>query len=115
MNLLKDIEKRNLEFKRDKSISKLQLTNDKFNLPKKLLKSTLEYFLEIKRLKLKINLNKYKLENKFLFKLSGLISKYYNKKVEFNIVNLKSLANNNDIFTELLTRKVKIEKTNPLF
>jgi hypothetical protein len=83
-------------------------------LPKDIINDSKDFFLKIRRLKLKINLNKYKLENKFLFKLSRLISKYYNKKVEFNIVNLKSLANNNDIFTQLLTQKLKKERSNPI-
>ena len=47
-------------------------------------------------------------------KLSELISKYYGKKVEFNIINLKNVAYNSDIFTEILTLKVKKEKSNPM-
>src|SRR5208282_3377768 len=39
--------------------------------------------------KLLLNLNKYKFEDIILLRLSPLISKLYNKKVEFNIVNLK--------------------------
>ena len=39
-----------------------------------------------------------------------LLGKYYGKKVEFNIVNLKCIAYNSDIFTEILTLKLKKEK-----
>src|ERR1700712_556250 len=71
-------------------------------------------FSTIRRLKLKLSLNKYKFEEKLLYKLSLLISKYYGKKVEFNIVNLKSIAYNSDIFTEILTLKLKKDKSNPM-
>jgi hypothetical protein len=91
----------------------LLLKNESILWSKDTINKSKKFFLKIRKLRLKINLNKYKLENKFLFKLSGLISKYYNKKVEFNIVNLKSLASNNDIFTELLTQKLKKEQTSP--
>ena len=98
--------------KNNKKITAMPL--DKQLLSKDTINKSKNFFLKIRRLRLKINLNKYKLENKFLFKLSTLISKYYNKKVEFNIVNLKSLASNNDIFTELLTQKLKKEKSSPI-
>jgi hypothetical protein len=68
----------------------------------------------IRKLKLKLTVNKYKFEEKFLFKLSTLISKFYGKKVEFNIVNLKSISYNSDIFTEILALKLKKEKSNPM-
>lgn len=57
--------------------------------------------------KLLLNLNKSKFENKFLFKLKPLVSKLYNKEVEFNIVNLKTLYLNSDIFTEAIALKLK--------
>ena len=68
----------------------------------------------IKRYRLRLSLNRYKLEEQFIYKLSQLISKYYGKKVEFNIVNLKSIAYNGDIFTEILTSKVKKEKSSSI-
>jgi predicted transcriptional regulator len=67
----------------------------------------------IRRYRLRLSLNKYKFEEIFLYRLSKLISKYYGKKVEFNIVNLKSIALNGDIFTEILTKKIKKERSNP--
>jgi hypothetical protein len=68
----------------------------------------------IRRYRLRLSLNKYKFEEVFLYRLSKLISKYYGKKVEFNIVNLKSIAFNGDIFTEILTKKIKKERSNPM-
>jgi len=68
----------------------------------------------IRRLKLKLNLNKYKFEEKFLYKLSKLISRFYNKKVVFNIVNLKYVMYNSDIFTEIFSSKLRNLKANPL-
>jgi hypothetical protein len=65
-----------------------------------------------RRYKLKFNLNKYKFQENFLYLLSSLISRYYNKKVEFNIVNMKSIVLNSDIFTYILTRKLKNKKAN---
>ena len=52
-------------------------------------------------------MNKYKFENKFLSKLNPLIARFYNKEVEFNIVNLKTLYLNSDIFTEAISLKLK--------
>jgi hypothetical protein len=69
----------------------------------------------LRKYRLRLSLNKYKLEDKFLFKLSQFIGKYYGKKIEFNIVNLKSIAYNGDIFTEILTSKVKKEKSSPIW
>jgi hypothetical protein len=57
--------------------------------------------------KLLLDLNKSKFENKFLSKLKPLISKLYNKEVEFNIINLKTLYLNSDIFTEAISLKLK--------
>jgi hypothetical protein len=57
--------------------------------------------------KLLLNLNKSKFENKFLSKIKPLIAKFYNKEVEFNIVNLKTLYLNSDIFTEAISLKLK--------
>jgi len=57
--------------------------------------------------KLLLNLNKSKFEDKFLLKLKPLISKIYNKEVEFNIVNLKALYLNSNIFTQAISLKLK--------
>jgi hypothetical protein len=84
-----------------------------------ILNSSVKYILYkelllIKRYKLKLSLNKYKFEEKFLHILSKVISKFYNKKIDFNIVNLKSIVLNSDIFTEILTLKLKNKKANPI-
>jgi len=57
--------------------------------------------------KLLLNLNKYKFEDLFLSRLSPLISKIYNKEVEFNIVNLKTVYLNSDIFTQAIALKLR--------
>ena len=77
-------------------------------------KKVKKVFSTFRRLKLKLSLNRYKFEEKFLSKLSQTISKYYGKKIEFNIVNLKSIAYNTDIFTEILTIKVRKPKSSPM-
>jgi hypothetical protein len=61
----------------------------------------------IRKHKLKLNYNKYKFEDIFLYKLGELIGKFYNRKVEFNIINLQSIVLNADIFTEFLKYKLK--------
>src|SRR6266496_2549906 len=69
-------------------------------------------FILIKRLKFKLYLNNIKFKEQFLYKLSKLISRYYKKKVEFNIISLKSFMLNTDIFTEILALKLKKNKIN---
>jgi len=61
----------------------------------------------LRKYKLRLNLNKNKFEEKLLFKLKNLIVKFFNKKVEFNIVNLKSIIFNSDFFTRMLAQKTK--------
>jgi hypothetical protein len=57
--------------------------------------------------KLLLSLNKYKFEDFFLLKLKPFISKIYNKEIEFNIVNLKAIYLNSDIFTQAISLKLK--------
>jgi hypothetical protein len=64
----------------------------------------------MRKYKLRLNLNNYKFKDVFLNILGKLISKFYNKKVEFNIIKLRSIAYNSDIFTEIL--KLKLKKKN---
>ena len=72
------------------------------------------YFNKLKllrRYQLNDFLNKFKFErNVFLYKLNNLISNIYNNNVDFNIINLKSLTFNTDIFTEALSLKIKRKK-----
>lgn len=87
--------------------------NISVNLSNKVFKFMLyKELVFIRRLKLKLSLNRYKFEEKLLHKLSKLISKLYNKKVEFNIINLKSIVLNSDILTEVLALKLKSRKAN---
>lgn len=67
-------------------------------------------FTIIRKYKFKLNLNKYKFEEKFLGILSNTLSKIYSKQIEFNIVKLKNIVFNTDLFTEISTKK--IEKRN---
>lgn len=60
----------------------------------------------IKRTKLKFDINNLKFKDILLYKLSKLLSKFYKKKVEFNIINLKSFSYNSNIFTNILKKKL---------
>nr|YP_006576194.1 ribosomal protein S3 [Madurella mycetomatis]AEY94393.1 ribosomal protein S3 [Madurella mycetomatis] len=68
----------------------------------------------LRKYKLRLNLNKYKFEEKLLYKLKNFIVKFYNKKVEFNIVNLRSVVFHSDFFYKILTSKLKNRKVNIL-
>ena len=65
--------------------------------------------LFLERYKFKFNLNKYKFEEGFLSILANILGKFYKKKIEFNIVDLKSVVYNSDIFTKILGLKSKKE------
>jgi Mitochondrial ribosomal protein (VAR1) len=69
---------------------------------------------DIASCKLLLNLNKSKFEEEFLMELKRIIGKIYNKEVEFNIINLKTLYFNSDIFTEVIATKLKNRKNNLL-
>ncbi len=94
----------------------LQKVNNKKTLFNNLVSNKLKmkiifyYIMLLRKYKLKLNLNKYKFEEKFLYKLSNLISRFYNKKVTFNVINLKSFVFNSDFFTKILTLKLKNRK-----
>ena len=60
-----------------------------------------------------LTINKFKFE-KFLPGLKLLIGKLYNKKVELNLVNLKYLHLNSDIFAESVAIKLKNKKNSLL-
>lgn len=66
----------------------------------------------IRRYKLRLNLNKYKFQEFLLSKLATIISKIYNKKIKFNIVNIKSIMFNSDILTTILALKIKKRNAN---
>jgi hypothetical protein len=51
--------------------------------------------------------NKVKYTKIFISKLLSLVQKLYNKKVEFNIVNLKKMHLNSDIYTQAVSLKLR--------
>lgn len=57
-----------------------------------------------------ISFNESKFEKTYLLPLTSLVGKVYNKKVEFNFVNLKYLYLNSYIFSETLVTKIKNRK-----
>lgn len=73
-----------------------------------------EEIKEIASLKLLLNLNKLKFGDEFLVTLKNIIGEIYNKQVEFNIVNLKTLYFNSDIFTEAISIRLKNRKNSLL-
>lgn len=66
----------------------------------------------LRKYKLRLSLNKYKFEEKLLYKLKNFLVKYYNKKVEFNIVNIKSVVFHSDLFTKILSHKLSNKRVN---
>ncbi|PQE31507.1 ribosomal S3 (mitochondrion) protein [Rutstroemia sp. NJR-2017a WRK4] len=52
-------------------------------------------------------LNQIKFKHAFLLELRYLVSEIYNKNVEFNLVNLKKMHLNSDIFTQAVSLKLK--------
>lgn len=59
-------------------------------------------------------LNKSKFQGSYLNKIAYLLKKLYNKNVKFNVVNLKYIALNSDIFTESVSLKLKKRKNSLL-
>lgn len=81
----------------------------------KSIKALLDKNLKVlRKYKLRLSLNKYKFEEKLLYKLKNFIIKYYNKKVEFNIVNIRSVVFHTDFFTKIVTSKLLNRKANIL-
>ena len=62
------------------------------------------YFLQL------ISFNESKFEKKYLLPLTSLVTRVYNKKVEFNLVNLKYLYLNSYILSDTLVTKLKNRK-----
>ena len=77
---------------------------------KKVYSKELLYLYYIKML----SLNTVKFKNWFLIGLKKVISKLYNKKVEFNFVNLKTIYLNSDIFSNAIAIKLKNRKNSLL-
>lgn len=114
IRLIKESFYKNIElliFKNQDFLRACTLNKDIRMYNKKIIKSLLYNELVLLRnYKLRLNLNKYKFEDKLLHRLKYFIVKYYNKKVEFNIINMRSMILNSDLFTQILTIKLRNKK-----
>lgn len=124
--LLKKLNKINRFFKKYKKVlfKKNSLVNNNFNLVsensvattyklnfiKEILNKELLYVYYIKMLSFNNNIFK----NWFLNSLKNIISKIYNKKVILNLVSLKYIHLNSDIFTQAITVRLRNFKKNRL-
>nr|QIJ45957.1 hypothetical protein [Calonectria ilicicola] len=72
-----------------------------------------KYLRLLRKYDLLYSLNQYKF-NKLIFLpiLSNILNKIIGKKIEYNIINLKSIANNTDLFTNALALKLKKRRIN---
>jgi len=70
-------------------------------------KSWWKYTKNFYKNRLLLNLNNTKFKPTFIEKLKGLISSIYNKGIRFNIVNLKKMHLNSDIFTQAVSLKLR--------
>jgi hypothetical protein len=67
----------------------------------------------LRKYDLMYSLNQYKFNKlTFLPKLSNILNKIIGKKIEYNIINLKSIAYNTDLFTNALALKLKKQRMN---
>lgn len=78
------------------------------------LKSENHYLSKYNMYGLLLRLNKIKFNDTFLSKLIYLVNKIYKKKVEFNVVNLKKMHLNSDIYTQAVSLKLR-NKDNRLY
>lgn len=67
----------------------------------------LYYLRTFKRFRYLLGFNNMKFSKPFIFNLIRLVQNIYNKKVEFNIVNLKKMHLNSDIFTQAVALKLR--------
>lgn len=72
-----------------------------------ILKSENHYLSKYNMYGLLLRLNKIKFNDTFLSKLIYLVNKIYKKKIEFNIVNLKKMHLNSDIYTQAVSLKLR--------
>jgi hypothetical protein len=66
-----------------------------------------KYLENLYKLQYLLKFNSVKFEKPFILKLTRIVEELYNKKVEFNIVNLKKVYLNSDIFTQAIVLKLK--------
>ena len=82
--------------------SEVELLNKvKFESVKHFKEKKLLYFYHL------LKLNSLKFTNQFMSKLIFLVRKLYNKEVEFNIVKLKKMHLNSDIYTQVVSLKLR--------
>lgn len=72
------------------------------------------YTKRYKRFRYLLLVNRSKFEKPFIWELMRLVKNMYNKKVEFNFVNLNKMHLNSDIFTQAVSLKLK-NRNNKLF
>lgn len=71
------------------------------------------YLKLLRKYDLIYSLNQYKFNKQILLPLlSNILNKIIGKKIEYNIINLKSIAYNTDLFTNALSLKLKKKKMN---
>lgn len=72
------------------------------------------YFQYLRKYSLLYSLNQFKF-NKFrlLSKLTYLLDNIIGKKIQYNIINLKSITYHPDLFTDLLALKIQKDRLNP--
>jgi Mitochondrial ribosomal protein (VAR1) len=101
---------KDLFFKKIENLYTFNYPNYKFYMDKCYFKYTKSLSKNIMLLKF----NKMKFKSLFLEKLTRLIYNIYNKKIEFNIVNLKKMHLNSDIFTQAVSLKLR-NRNNKLY
>jgi hypothetical protein len=69
-----------------------------------------KYKENLYKLRYLLTFNNIKFEKLFTIKLIHIIEKLYNKKIEFNIVNLEKIHLNSDILTQAIVLKLKNRK-----
>jgi hypothetical protein len=69
-----------------------------------------KYLKDLYKLRYLLKFNSIKFEKPFIIKLVGLVESLYNKKVEFNIVNLNKVHLNSDILTQAIILKLRNKK-----
>ena len=96
-----------------KSNFKISLSLEK-NYYVDFIKKSLEREMLYMYLKQVITFNKLKFGNAYLLPLKSLITKIYNKKIEFNLVNVKYFHLNSDILSGILALKLRNRKNRVL-
>lgn len=69
-----------------------------------------KYLKNLYRLRYLLKFNSVKFEKPFIARLVDLVERLYNKKIEFNIVNLNKMHLNSDILTQAIVLKLKNKK-----